>query len=185
MKRIVPFLLFFISLAWNLQSVHAKQNNAQGYISQDPIGLLSGEPNLYAYVEDSNTFIDVFGLTSGIYIITNTTTNEAYVGSSVDIDDRLSQSSHEKAQKLRNKPGTTTQIVEVDLSKTTAGGGKSERSNKGNILRHYEQQELNKVRKKGFKTNQINAEALQKKDRNKKLINDYNASKGKKTSYKK
>ena|GEM_PF-1988703 len=32
------------------------------YISQDPIGLASGEPNFYAYVKDSNTYIDVFGL---------------------------------------------------------------------------------------------------------------------------
>ncbi|GFD83746.1 RHS repeat domain-containing protein [Tenacibaculum sp. IMCC1] len=32
------------------------------YISKDPIGLLSGEPNFYAYVYDSNTCIDPLGL---------------------------------------------------------------------------------------------------------------------------
>ncbi|WP_298479643.1 RHS repeat-associated core domain-containing protein [uncultured Maribacter sp.] len=32
------------------------------YISQDPIGLSSGEPNSYAYVRDSNSWLDVFGL---------------------------------------------------------------------------------------------------------------------------
>ncbi|MFV0344939.1 MAG: RHS repeat-associated core domain-containing protein [Bacteroidales bacterium] len=32
------------------------------YISQDPIGLASGEFNLYSYVGDSNTWIDPFGL---------------------------------------------------------------------------------------------------------------------------
>ncbi|MFD2909219.1 RHS repeat-associated core domain-containing protein [Flavobacterium ardleyense] len=32
------------------------------YISQDPIGLISGEPNLYAYVQDPNGWVDVFGL---------------------------------------------------------------------------------------------------------------------------
>ncbi|MCL5247605.1 RHS repeat-associated core domain-containing protein [Cellulophaga sp. 20_2_10] len=32
------------------------------YISQDPIGLASGEPNFYAYVSDSNAWVDVFGL---------------------------------------------------------------------------------------------------------------------------
>ncbi|WP_435315576.1 RHS repeat-associated core domain-containing protein, partial [Cellulophaga fucicola] len=32
------------------------------YISQDPIGLLSGEFNLYSYVKDSNLFLDPFGL---------------------------------------------------------------------------------------------------------------------------
>lgn len=32
-------------------------------MSQDPIGLSSGEPNFYAYVPDSNNWIDPFGLT--------------------------------------------------------------------------------------------------------------------------
>nr|WP_082118696.1 RHS repeat-associated core domain-containing protein [Tenacibaculum mesophilum] len=32
------------------------------YISQDPIGLAGGMPNLYAYVYDSNSQIDPFGL---------------------------------------------------------------------------------------------------------------------------
>ncbi|MFD2909204.1 hypothetical protein ACFSX9_10735 [Flavobacterium ardleyense] len=31
-------------------------------MSQDPIGLISGEPNLYAYVHDPNGWLDVFGL---------------------------------------------------------------------------------------------------------------------------
>ncbi|OCG31803.1 hypothetical protein A9G34_05350 [Gilliamella sp. Choc4-2] len=32
------------------------------YISQDPIGLAGNNPNFYAYVHDSNTMVDVFGL---------------------------------------------------------------------------------------------------------------------------
>jgi len=32
------------------------------YISQDPIRLLSGEGNFYAYVKDPNDWIDIFGL---------------------------------------------------------------------------------------------------------------------------
>ena len=32
------------------------------YVSQDPIGLHSGEPNFYAYVSDCNSWVDVFGL---------------------------------------------------------------------------------------------------------------------------
>ena len=32
------------------------------YISQDPIGLAGGILNLYGYVDDTNTWIDVFGL---------------------------------------------------------------------------------------------------------------------------
>jgi RHS repeat-associated protein len=33
------------------------------YISQDPIGLASGEFNLYNYVKDTNSWLDLFGLT--------------------------------------------------------------------------------------------------------------------------
>ncbi|MFV0505979.1 MAG: RHS repeat-associated core domain-containing protein [Bacteroidales bacterium] len=43
-------------------------NPAEGaYISQDPIGLAGGMPNLYAYVGDSNYWIDPWGLT-GMFI---------------------------------------------------------------------------------------------------------------------
>jgi RHS repeat-associated protein len=33
-----------------------------GYISQDPIGLEGNNPNFYAYLHDSNSFIDILGL---------------------------------------------------------------------------------------------------------------------------
>ncbi|MCD9637327.1 RHS repeat-associated core domain-containing protein, partial [Tenacibaculum maritimum] len=33
------------------------------YISKDPIGLFSGENNLYSYVSDSNSYVDILGLT--------------------------------------------------------------------------------------------------------------------------
>jgi RHS repeat-associated protein len=35
------------------------------YLSQDPIGLLGNNPNFYAYVHDSNSWVDVFGLYNG------------------------------------------------------------------------------------------------------------------------
>ena len=35
------------------------------YISQDPIGLHSGQLNFYAYVRDSNSWVDIFGLECG------------------------------------------------------------------------------------------------------------------------
>ncbi|WKX76202.1 RHS repeat domain-containing protein [Zobellia laminariae] len=35
------------------------------YLSQDPIKFLSGEPNFYAYVNDTNLYIDVLGLSKG------------------------------------------------------------------------------------------------------------------------
>ena len=34
------------------------------YISEDPIGFLSGEPNFFAYVSDSNAWVDLLGLDS-------------------------------------------------------------------------------------------------------------------------
>ncbi|GGE50177.1 RHS repeat-associated protein [Pedobacter psychrotolerans] len=36
-----------------------------GYISQDPIGLMGGNPTVYGYVYDSNVEIDIFGLECG------------------------------------------------------------------------------------------------------------------------
>ena len=35
------------------------------YISEDPIGFLSGEANFFAYVSDTNAWVDVLGLTRG------------------------------------------------------------------------------------------------------------------------
>jgi RHS repeat-associated protein len=32
------------------------------YVSQDPIRLTSGECNLYSYVKDSNSWVDIYGL---------------------------------------------------------------------------------------------------------------------------
>ena len=37
------------------------------YISEDPIGFLSGEPNFFAYVGDTNAWVDVLGLSSWWY----------------------------------------------------------------------------------------------------------------------
>ena len=31
------------------------------YISEDPIGFLSGEPNFFGYVSDTNAWVDIFG----------------------------------------------------------------------------------------------------------------------------
>lgn len=32
------------------------------YVSQDPIGLAGNNPTLYGYVQDTNSWIDIFGL---------------------------------------------------------------------------------------------------------------------------
>ncbi len=47
------------------------------FISQDPIGLEGGNPNLYGYVEDTNTWIDPAGL-SGITHLHHTIPREVY-----------------------------------------------------------------------------------------------------------
>ena len=49
-----------IELAYNRFRYYDPEDGR--YISQDPIGLLSGEFNLYNYVGDPNGYIDVFGL---------------------------------------------------------------------------------------------------------------------------
>ena len=49
--------------------------NAGSYISQDPIGLAGGNPTLYGYVNDINTYLDVLGLTI-IPTVTKGTNNE-------------------------------------------------------------------------------------------------------------
>ncbi|WP_082422536.1 RHS repeat-associated core domain-containing protein [Aquimarina longa] len=47
-------------LAYNRYRYYAADEGV--YISQDPIGLFGMNPTMYAYVSDSNKFIDVFGL---------------------------------------------------------------------------------------------------------------------------
>lgn len=59
---LVQLLLLIVALTGNQNHAHANQNVAQGYLSQDPIGLAGGMPNMYAYVHDSNSFIDPLGL---------------------------------------------------------------------------------------------------------------------------
>ena len=42
-------------------------NEMGRYISEDPIGFLSGEPNFFAYVSDTNAWVDLLGLSSKVY----------------------------------------------------------------------------------------------------------------------
>ena len=39
--------------------------NVGNYISQDPIGLAGGNPTIYGYVKDTNSWVDIFGLECG------------------------------------------------------------------------------------------------------------------------
>ncbi|WP_368669166.1 RHS repeat-associated core domain-containing protein, partial [Gilliamella sp. Lep-s5] len=45
-------------------------SNTGTYISLDPIGLAGNNPNFYAYVHDSNAWVDVFGLSSAYEVDT-------------------------------------------------------------------------------------------------------------------
>lgn len=65
-RPFIPFLYqgqyydFETNLAYNRFRYYSPETGA--YISQDPIGLAGGNPTLYGYVEDSNWWVDVFGL---------------------------------------------------------------------------------------------------------------------------
>ena len=65
-RPFIPFLYqgqyydFETKLAYNRFRYYDPETGA--YISQDPIGLAGGNPNVYAYVEDSNWWLDIFGL---------------------------------------------------------------------------------------------------------------------------
>jgi RHS repeat-associated protein len=51
------------------------------YISQDPIGLMSYEPNFYSYVSDINSWVDIFGLATEFAIGSyGSLTGPAHVG---------------------------------------------------------------------------------------------------------
>jgi RHS repeat-associated protein len=152
------------------------------YVSQDPIGM-SGGAALYGYVKDTTTYLDTFGLiaapstvpnTSGVYTLTNPTLNEAYVGSGVDANTRMSNTSHTKAQKLLNHPDTKVEFTSVDLGTATT------RKDQNRILRHYEQQEFEATKNTGKYTmlNSNNPEAIGKRTRNKGIASQHGASKG-------
>ncbi|TDM05883.1 MAG: hypothetical protein C4K60_14405 [Ideonella sp. MAG2] len=141
------------------------------FISQDPIGLAGGL-NLYQFGPNAIGWIDPWGWigapaglpnTAGVYTIING--NDVYVGSagggSVGMNGRVSDISHTKAQKLLAKPGTTIQFQEVDL------GLASSRAEKEHILRHFEQEEIDRVKRNRMNVlNSRRAEATAKRSRN-------------------
>jgi len=138
---------------------------------------------MYAYVADSNSSIDPLGLigapatvpnTSGIYSLSNTTTNQAYVGSALDANGRMSNTSHLKAQDMLSHPDTKVEFTPVDL------GDADKWKDQNRILRHYEQKEKMRLENAGFDMkNSNNPEASTKKARNKGIVKDKGASSGK------
>ena len=67
-RPFIPFLYqgqyydFETGLCYNRFRYYSPESGA--YISQDPIRLKGNNPNLYAYVKDSNWWVDIFGLTT-------------------------------------------------------------------------------------------------------------------------
>lgn len=91
------------------------------------------------------------------------------------MNDRMSDPSHKKAQDLLRKPGTTVQYTEVDLGTATT------RSDRERVLRHYEQQELNrqaKLNPNAVFANARRAESPTKTARNQATIKQHGASQG-------
>lgn len=110
------------------------------YISQDPIGLESGEPNFYTYVKDSNSKLDVFGLHEAIGILNGnavTTPSGGYSwysdrGSSKNKFNGYGAAGHSEAKMLehieKNYPNLKGSKLEIISMGQLTKGGKSQLS---------------------------------------------------------
>ena len=127
------------------------------FVSYDPLGVAAGM-NSYAFAPNTYSWTDPLGLIAGpprlpdepgIYTITNSITNEAYVGSAGIVNggggmrSRLGDADHHW-QDLAKKPGTKVTFKKVDCGSATSD------SDRNNILRMYEQQEFDRTKAKGF-----------------------------------
>ncbi len=99
------------------------------YISQDPIGLAGGMPNMYAYVEDNNKWIDPFGQ-SGIAILNQYSNGNGdfhysvtYEGIETDLSKsrRTNKINIRKGSNLELKGFTLIDSVEVQIKKKGKG----------------------------------------------------------------
>lgn len=85
------------------------------YVSQDPVGLAGGI-NLYSYVHDSNSWIDLFGLSGIIYLRTRIVNGEikSYIGKSKSPEAfQRRQYAHNRA--LRKATGDPTAKYKFDI----------------------------------------------------------------------
>lgn len=119
------------------------------YISKDPIGLASGEFNFYSYVEDSNGWVDVFGLKK--YLIYQASeldengkpTSEIYTGRTRGDDNKSNKSILNKRKSSHHRNlGEMVVVHETDDYKSHRGAE-----------HHF----INEQRKKGNASDQINA----------------------------
>ena len=90
------------------------------YISQDPISIQGGL-NIYAYVYDLNSWIDIFGLNGIIYVRTDPFTGKEYVGKSKNPNTyKKRQQAHNR--KLRQKTQNPTASYSFDELETNVKG---------------------------------------------------------------
>lgn len=157
------------------------------YINQDPITVLGGL-NFYRYGLNPLMWTDPFGLVKkkkaekvpskpGIYILTDPATNESYVGQGVDMEGRLAQTDHKKAQEMLDRPKVKVQVVEVDLGTATT------LADKKRILSRYEQEQFEFQQKKGYtmlNDPKCPPESAKKRARNEGLITTHGAKKKRK-----
>ena len=104
-----------IGLAYNRFRYYSPESGT--YISQDPIGLAGNNPNFYGYTFDSNTEVDVWGLTIGDrtfkYVIQQGDSN----GGWVHIDLRHVSGGHSRGEGDLFTRGTTRDHLEKAANK--------------------------------------------------------------------
>jgi hypothetical protein len=103
--------------------------------------LVGGNPTFYGYVKDVNSWVDILGLKlllpnapsyAGVYHIVGVN-GDKYVGSSVNIAERLT-TEHTKAAQIINSGNYTITYHQVDLGTATTP------RDMNHILRAHEQQ---------------------------------------------
>lgn len=133
------------------------------YVSQDPIRL-NGGIELNNYVKNTTIFIDLYGLApliqnaphyAGVYYIQGAN-GESYVGSAVNIYNRLDSSSHPIARDIIQSGNYKITFFEVDLGKANS------REQINHVLRHFEQQIMDLTHPN---MNQRRAESIKKRNK--------------------
>jgi RHS repeat-associated protein len=147
------------------------------YLSQDPIKLEGNNPNFYAYVHDSNVWIDPFGLdplgTSGYSVYAlyeNGSSTPYYIGiTKQDIDTRMSQhiesgrykGTHEILKNnvaIEQARGWEQAYMEYYQTKTGIIGEEISSTNKGNKINSFDKSRTD-ARGKAFYTEYEKAKA--------------------------
>lgn len=121
MKKYLYFILLVISICFNWNRVEAKSihsREAKGcaeldynrfryynpetgqYISKDPIGLAGNNPNMYAYVDDSNTEVDLFGLDPILVNPKDINFSQTTINKNFDIPDDVANSLGQTKNKI-------------------------------------------------------------------------------------